>query len=100
MNLLLGTKKGLVVVEKGSRSWRAKPIQHAGVHVSYAFHDARTQTLWAALDHGHWGAKLQKSNDGGSSWSEVPPPKYPEGTTGPCTKKPAALRYIYALFPG
>ena len=38
-----------------------------------------TGTMWAALDHGHWGAKLSRSKDGGASWSEVAPPKYPEG---------------------
>lgn len=97
--LVLGTKKGLLVLEKGARAWRSKALQHGGIEVSFAFHDARTKTFWAALDHGHWGCKLSRSKDG-TSWEEVAPPRYPEGTTTPCTKKPATLRYIYALAPG
>jgi hypothetical protein len=99
--LILGTKKGLLVVEKGSRSWRTKPLQHPGVHCSFAFHDQRTGTLWAALGHGHWGGKLSRSKDGGSTWEEVPAPKYPEGAMAtPCQKKPASLFYVYNMGPG
>src|SRR4051812_4032400 len=100
--LVLGTKKGLLVLEEGARgAWRGKPIQHAGAHVSLAVHDPRTRTLWAAIDHGHWGCKLSRSKDGGATWTEVAPPKYPEGALpSPCTKKPAALRYIYGFQPG
>lgn len=98
--LVLGTKKGLLLLEQGKHDWRARPLQHPGIHVSYAFHDARTGTLWAALDHGHWGSKLSRSKDGGQSWTEVAPPKYPEGATTPLTKKPASLRYVYSLAPG
>jgi photosystem II stability/assembly factor-like uncharacterized protein len=98
--VVLGTKKGLVFVDKLARSWRARRIQLGGIPVSYAFHDDRTQTLWAALDHGHWGVKIQKSTDAGENWSEVAAPKYPEGAIAPCTRKPASLRYIYVLAPG
>lgn len=99
--LILGTKKGLLVLEKGSRSWRAKPLQHEGITCSYAFHDARTGTLWAALGHGHWGAKMSKSQDGGSTWTEVAAPKYPEDAAlTMCTKKKAALVYMYVVHPG
>jgi hypothetical protein len=99
--LVLGTKKGLIVLEKGARGWRGKPIEHGGVHVSLAVHDARTGTLWAALDHGHWGSKLSRSKDGGATWTEVTPPKYPDGAMlTPCTDKPPALRYIYGFAPG
>lgn len=99
--LVLGTKKGLLVLEQGARGdWRSQPLQHPGVHVSLTLFDARTGTLWAGLDHGHWGSKLSRSQDGGRSWTEVAAPKYPDGLTGPCTKKPAALRYIYGLAAG
>ncbi len=96
--LILGTKKGLLVVEKGARAWRTRPLQHAGIHVSYAWNDARTDTLWAALGHGHWGGKLSKSTDGGATWTEVAAPKYPEGAMAtPCQKKPASLFYMYFM---
>ena len=100
--LVLGTKKGLLVLRREARGgWSAGALQHAGVHVSYAFHDPRTGTLWAALDHGHWGCKLSRSPDGGQTWKEVAPPKYPEGVSpSPCTDKPATLRYLYGMAPG
>lgn len=99
--LVLGTKKGLLLLREARAGWSAEPLQHPGIHVSYAFHDPRTSTLWAALDHGHWGSKLSRSADGGKSWKEVAPPKYPEGISpGPCTGKPASLRYIYGMAPG
>lgn len=99
--LIVGTKKGLVVLDAGAKGWRCRPIAHAGIHVSYAFHDRRDGTTWAALDHGHWGAKLSRSKDGGKSWEEVAAPKYPaDASLTMCTKKKPALRYMYVLAPG
>ena len=40
--LVLGTKKGLLVLDRGASGWRARPIEHAGIHVSYAFRDPQT----------------------------------------------------------
>src|SRR5271169_4203410 len=101
MRLVLGTKKGLLVLEKGAKHWRAQPLRHEGVHVSFAFFDGRTQTLWAALDHGHWGAKLSRSKDGGGTWQEVAAPKYDEKTSlTPVQKKKPSLVYMYFMGPG
>src|SRR5690606_25815672 len=41
--------------------------------------DPHTGTLWAALGHGHWGAKLSRSTDGGKTWEDAPQIKYPAG---------------------
>jgi photosystem II stability/assembly factor-like uncharacterized protein len=99
--LVLGTKKGVLVLEKGARSWRARPLQHEGITCSFAFHDARTSTLWAALGHGHWGAKLSRSTDGGSTWAEVPAPRYPEdAAVTMCKKAKPVLQYMYVMSPG
>lgn len=76
--ILLGTRKGSVIVERGTSGWAAKPIQHAGIPVCYAASDPRDGTLWASLDHGHWGPKLSRSRDGGVTWEDVSV-KYPEG---------------------
>ncbi|HZU96449.1 MAG TPA: glycosyl hydrolase [Planctomycetota bacterium] len=100
-NLVLGTKKGVLILRKGKRGWSAQPIQHPGLSVSFAFHDDRTDTLWAAFDHGHWGAKLSKSPNGGKKWQEVAPPRFPaRAKLTPATKKKPTLRYIYVLAPG
>jgi photosystem II stability/assembly factor-like uncharacterized protein len=41
--------------------------------------DPHSGTLWAALGHGHWGAKLSHSTDDGATWVEPPQVRYPEG---------------------
>src|SRR3546814_2037473 len=38
--------------------------------------DSRDGTLYAALDLGHFGVKLHRSDDGGDSWTEIAAPSY------------------------
>ncbi len=77
--LLLGTRKGTVIVDRTDSGWRPRPIEHAGIPVCYAACDPRDGTLWASLDHGHWGPKLSRSRDGGKTWQDLSSLKYPEG---------------------
>ena len=77
--ILLGTRKGTVIVDLKNNAWVPRPIQHAGIPVCYAARDPRDGTLWASLDHGHWGPKLSRSRDGGETWEDVLSLKYPEG---------------------
>lgn len=77
--ILLGTRKGTLILDHKKQSWRARPIAHAGTPVCYAARDPRDGTLWASLDHGHWGPKVSRSRDGGASWEDAPSIKYPEG---------------------
>ena len=53
--ILLGTRKGTVIIERSPAGWRPRPIAHQGIPVCYAARDPRDGTLWASLDHGHWG---------------------------------------------
>lgn len=76
--ILLGTRKGTVIVERDGTRWRTRPILHAGIPVCYVARDPRSGTLWASLDHGHWGPKLSRSRDKGATWEDVSI-KYPEG---------------------
>lgn len=97
--LLLGTRKGLITLKNGDRGWQAARIDFEGQPIPYATLDARTHTLWATIDHGHWGQKLHRSTDGGASWSEITAPKYPEGTeVRPGV--PATVRYLWYVAPG
>jgi photosystem II stability/assembly factor-like uncharacterized protein len=57
--------------------------------VNFLARDPSTGTLWALLGHGHWGAKLSRSLDGGKSWADAPQVKYPEGA-----------RYLGTEIPG
>ncbi|GGB79703.1 hypothetical protein GCM10011352_01700 [Marinobacterium zhoushanense] len=77
--LLLGTRKGTVIFDRKGSAWQPRPIQHAGIPVCYAACDPRDGTLWASLDHGHWGPKLSRSRDGGATWEDLSSLKYPPG---------------------
>lgn len=77
--LILGTRKGTVLLDKTTAGWRARPICHAGIPVCYASRDPRDGSLWSSLDHGHWGPKLSRSRDNGNSWQDLSSLKYPEG---------------------
>ena len=77
--ILLGTRKGTIIVDRKGSSWRPRAIEHAGIPVCYAMRDPRDGTLWASLDHGHWGPKLSRSSDDGASWHDVLSLKYPGG---------------------
>lgn len=77
--ILLGTRKGTVIIDRKNAMWHPRPIAHAGIPVCYAAADPRDGTLWASLDHGHWGPKLSRSKDGGKTWHDMPSIKYPQG---------------------
>lgn len=77
--ILLGTRKGTVIFDRINGDWRPRPITHEGIPICYAARDPRDGTLWASLDHGHWGAKLSRSRDEGVTWEDMTSIKYPEG---------------------
>jgi len=102
--LIVGSRKGVFVLKAGRSGWRVASHSHTEAAAPYAFRDRRTGMLWASLDHGHWGAKLQRSRDLGKTWHEVEAPKYPKGarakpwTTG--KSQPATLSYVWTIVPG
>lgn len=77
--ILLGTRKGTVIFDRHNHAWLPRPIAHAGIPVCYATRDPRDGTMWASLDHGHWGPKLSRSRDDGETWEDAPSIKYPQG---------------------
>ena len=78
--VLVGTRKGTFSIEKAGGRWRPRLIGHVGTGVNYVARDPFTNRLWALLGHGHWGAKLSISDDGGATWADNPAQiKYPEG---------------------
>src|SRR5689334_16842246 len=60
-HILLGTRKGTLIVDRKDGRWKPRPIAHPGVSISFATRDPRDGTLWVAMDHGHWGPKLARS---------------------------------------
>lgn len=74
--LLVATRKGLFSVERG-KAWRITAVDFLGDNCSAVLENPVNGTMLAALDHGHFGAKLHRSTDGGKSWHEIEAPKYP-----------------------
>ncbi|QPC84108.1 exo-alpha-sialidase [Phototrophicus methaneseepsis] len=98
--LLLGTRKGLLTFREHQGTWACEREDFAGVAISHAMYDPRNGTLWACLDHGHWGIKIQRSKDMGQTWEEIIAPKYPDGATRPDDGEPANASYGWIIMPG
>ncbi|MFC3078317.1 WD40/YVTN/BNR-like repeat-containing protein [Phenylobacterium terrae] len=95
--LLVSTRKGLIEVRRNGGGWGHAKAHFLGSPVSAALKDARDGTLYAALDLGHFGVKLHRSDDDGASWTEVAVPSYEgvgEGEDAP------SLKLIWCLEPG
>lgn len=73
--LLVSTRKGLFTVERRARQWAISKADFLGDNVTLTFTDRRDGTTYAALDHGHFGAKLHRSCPSG--WEEIATPAYP-----------------------
>jgi hypothetical protein len=77
MHLHVSTRKGLfIVAADGSRS-RIISRHFLGDNVSLTLADPRSKRWYAALDHGHFGAKVHRSDDQGKTWQEIAVPVYP-----------------------
>ena len=77
--ILVATRKGTFLVDKLNGGWTPRLSGHAGALVNFVARDPHNGALWAALGHGHWGAKLSRSIDGGKSWNDATQIKYPAG---------------------
>lgn len=81
--LLVSTRKGLFTVgRQDSGTWAIERVSFLGDNVTLTFTDPRDGAWYAALDHGHFGVKLQRSEDQGASWEEIGVPEYPEPPEG------------------
>jgi photosystem II stability/assembly factor-like uncharacterized protein len=109
--ILVGTRKGTFLVSKSGSVWKPRLAGHAGAGVNFVARDPGRGTLWAALGHGHWGAKLSRSDDDGATWTDAQQIRYPDGTrhylppppteTGPGegapTLRPATLLKLWTI---
>lgn len=74
---LVGTRKGLFTVTIDEGVFTISDPVFLGARVANAVRDARDGALYASLDHGHFGAHLHRSVDGGTTWPEIAAPEYP-----------------------
>lgn len=76
--LLVATRKGLFTYEqRGTGKWEiVKDVDFLAAPVTMVLPDSRDGALYAGLNHGHFGVKLHRSDDG-KTWKELPAPLYP-----------------------
>ena len=97
-NAWVATRKGLFELQRrAGGGWEIGRTSFLGEPVSMLLPPPPGGgRLFAALNLGHFGTKLQGSDDGGATWTELAVPAYPEqpeGAPGPAWK----LQQIWAL---
>lgn len=102
--LLASTRKGLFTLVRDGRDWRIERHAFLGDNVTLAHVDARDGTWYAALNLGHFGAKLQRSDDAGKTWGEVAVPAYGAddviASADGKPPKPATLMQLWSFASG
>ena len=102
-NLLVGTRKGLLVIQGQGTEWRVAAHHFAGDPVTQVMVDPRDGAWYAALNLGHFGVKLRKSLDAGTSWQEITAPAFPiKPSDGPWADDPSPwnVELIWSLAAG
>ncbi len=96
----VATRKGLFELVAHGAGWRIAKVSFLGDPVTMLLPPQAggpdVGRMLAALNLGHFGAKVHASDDAGATWAEVACPSYPmqpEGAPGPAWK----LQLIWAL---
>lgn len=87
----VATRKGLFTVERGAGGWSVASTAFLGDPVTAVLDDARDGALYAALNLGHFGVKLRRSDDGGATWVEVAAPAFLDN------RAPASVKQVWVL---
>lgn len=92
--LLVGTKKGLVVL-RGPRGSRMRIAARAfeGSVVEFAMRDRRSGRYIASVTHGQYGPRLYRADDPAGEWIQCDGPVFPDGTD-------AAVERIWVVVAG
>jgi hypothetical protein len=70
--LHVSTRKGLFTVARKREGWNIAHADFLGDNVTLTLTDPRDGQRYAALDHGHFGVKVHRSN--GNGWEEIAAP--------------------------
>jgi photosystem II stability/assembly factor-like uncharacterized protein len=95
--LYVASRKGLLIYERDASSWRHASTAFLGSPVSMALASPDNQTIFAALNLGHFGTKLHRSTDAGTTWTELQPPQFPKVEGGDKDVKAPAVSAIWAM---
>src|SRR5260221_8240560 len=93
MKLCVGTPKGLFTID--ATGWKIGKPHFLGDPVSAVLADGKS--LYAALNLGHFGVKVHRSDNRGDTWTEVAAPAYPSKPEGTDDKVPWKLLQIWTL---
>lgn len=74
--LLVATRKGLFTFRRSADGWQETRRDFIGEPLSTVLADPRDETLYAALNLGHFGCKLWRQRSG-EDWQEIAVPTYP-----------------------
>ena len=91
--LLVGTKKGLFVLEGADGDFGITARAFAGEPVEYAMRDARSGRLFASVTSPFYGPKIWWTEDAGGEWTQAAGVELPAG-------EDAALERIWIVKPG
>jgi hypothetical protein len=80
--IVAATRKGLFTLERRGSGWAIADHAFAGSPVSATLRDPRDGARYAALNLGHFGTKLHRSDDDGRSWKELAAPAFAPATPG------------------
>jgi hypothetical protein len=93
MKLYVATRKGLFSIDPAR--WQIGKPDFLGDPVTAVLRSG--ESLYAALNLGHFGVKLRRSANNGESWDELPAPAYPAKPEGTDDKVPWKLLQIWTL---
>lgn len=93
MQLYVGTRKGLFIID--AQRWALAKPHFLGDPVTAVL--PHGGAIYAALNLGHFGVKLRRSDNGGESWTEVAAPAYPVKPEGTDDKTAWKLVQIWTL---
>jgi hypothetical protein len=94
----IATRKGLFEMHRRQGAWTVERIHFLGEPVSMVLPPQASGRMLAALHLGHFGAKVQASDDGGANWHELPAPAYPPQPEGePVAGVAWTLQQIWSL---
>jgi len=78
-SVYVGSRKGLIEFAETGADWAMTNVWFVGEPVTAVLPDARDGALYVALNLGHFGVKLHRSDDRGKTWRELPAPAYAAG---------------------
>jgi hypothetical protein len=96
--LFVGTRKGLfLLVRDGGGRWKVERTAFVGDPVTNVLFDKRDASVYAALNLGHFGVKLHRSDDGGESFREIAAPAYPKAGQSKKKEEPPAVKLLWCV---